>query len=223
MRACTLAILLPLIGFASILGAVAPARAAGTASLTLNWTAPGDDSLTGRASAYDLRFAFDPITPATFQYAVRVIWAPSPAAPGTRQSVTLDNLSTAQVYYFAIKTRDQAGNWSALSNVWAFAPGTEASTRAQLPLALDPPWPNPARGSVSFAYELPTEGPAALEVFDAAGRHVRTLASGPAAAGRTQLAWDLRDDRGIPALAGVYFLRGQLGGQVLTRRFTVLR
>jgi hypothetical protein len=137
--------------------------------------------------------------------------------------VTLDNLSTGIVYYFAIKTRDQVGNWSAMSNVWAYAPGAETSTRVQMPLALDPPWPNPARGSVSFAYDLPTGGPATLDVFDAAGRHVRSLASGPSAAGHTQLAWDLRDDRGIPALAGVYFLRGQLGGQVLTRRFTVLR
>jgi hypothetical protein len=163
------------------------------------------------------------ITPATFESAVKVIWAPAPAAPGTLQSVTIANLAPGIVYYFAIKTRDQVGNWSRLSNVWAFTPGAETSTRVRLPVALDPPWPNPARGSVSFAYDLPTESPAVLEVFDATGRRVRTLASGPSPAGHSQLAWDLHDDRGIPALAGVYFLRGQLGGQVFTRRFTILR
>lgn len=84
---------------------------------TLAWTATGDDSLTGTATTYDVRWSTSPITAANFASANAVTGEPAPAAPGTAQSVTVTGLSRQVTYYFAAKIADEAGNWSAMSNV----------------------------------------------------------------------------------------------------------
>jgi hypothetical protein len=84
---------------------------------TLSWVATGDDSLTGTATAYDIRYSTSPITATTFASATVVSNAPLPAAPGTSQSVVVHNLGRQVTYYFAMRVIDDAGNTSALSNV----------------------------------------------------------------------------------------------------------
>ena len=86
-------------------------------SVALSWTTPGDDSLTGIASQFDLRYSTTPITAANFLSALRWGSMPVPAAPGTRQGVTVTGLSPGTTYYFAIKTADEVPNWSLISNV----------------------------------------------------------------------------------------------------------
>ena len=79
-----------------------------------------------------------------------------------------------------------------------------------------------ARGAeVRFA--LPSRGPVALEVFDVAGRRVRSLASGPFEAGEHAIGWDGRDADGHATAAGVYFVRlvtdhGKSARKVVIRR-----
>ena len=85
--------------------------------MTLTWLAPGDDDQAGLATAYDLRLSTDPINAGTFPGLVPIDGEPVPAAPGTVQSVTLVNLQPGTGYYAALKTVDDAGNWSTLSNV----------------------------------------------------------------------------------------------------------
>ena len=85
--------------------------------VTLHWTAPGDDADTGRAAAYDLRYSTAPIIDdASFGSATRVSGVPAPQAAGATESFTVTGLVAGSSYYFAIKTVDEAGNWSALSN-----------------------------------------------------------------------------------------------------------
>ena len=74
-------------------------------------------------------------------------------------------------------------------------------------LALSPPAPNPSRGSVTMQLDLGGASGAEVAIYDAAGRHVRTLHSGAAGAPRIALAWDGLDERGRRAGAGVYFVR----------------
>ena len=87
-------------------------------SITLSWTTPGDDSLLGTASSFDLRYSTSPITAANFGAATRFTSMPAPAASGTRQSVTVTGLTPATTYWFAIKTADEVPNWAGLSNVY---------------------------------------------------------------------------------------------------------
>lgn len=85
--------------------------------VTLVWTAPGDDGHLGTASVYEMRFSESPITTANWGQASLVPGLPAPQVAGTRQSVTVQGLTHGVSYYFAMRTQDNAGNWSPLSNV----------------------------------------------------------------------------------------------------------
>jgi flagellar hook assembly protein FlgD len=50
-----------------------------------------------------------------------------------------------------------------------------------------------------------------LEVYDVAGRRVRTLIDHFMPAGRQSIVWNQRDDAGAALGAGVYFTRLQVG------------
>lgn len=83
----------------------------------LTWTAPGDDGNSGTAAEYDLRYAPFPITEGTFAIAARAWDAPTPEPAGTPQGHGITGLMACTPYWFALKTRDEVGNWSAMSNV----------------------------------------------------------------------------------------------------------
>jgi phosphodiesterase/alkaline phosphatase D-like protein len=90
---------------------------AGTVSMLLNWTAPGDDGTVGTAALYDIRYSTAPIvTEADFTTAFSVVGEASPVIAGTPQSMTVGGLSSGTTYYFAMKTQDEAPNISSVSN-----------------------------------------------------------------------------------------------------------
>lgn len=86
-------------------------------TLLLGWTAPGNDGTVGLASAYDLRRSTSPITTANFASATPLSPQPTPLIAGSPQTYVVTGLTGGTTYYFAIKTRDGMGNWSALSNI----------------------------------------------------------------------------------------------------------
>jgi sucrose-6-phosphate hydrolase SacC (GH32 family) len=76
---------------------------------------------------------------------------------------------------------------------------------------------------VTLRLDLPGPTRVKLEVFDASGRHVRTLADETFAAGRVSRVWDGRDDHGASVGAGIYFARmstllGERRSRVLLQR-----
>lgn len=87
-------------------------------SVSLRWVAVGDDSLTGRASQYDLRYSTAPLTEANFASAPRWNTMPLPSDPGQMDSTVVTGLNPSTTYYFAIKTADEVPNWSGISNVY---------------------------------------------------------------------------------------------------------
>lgn len=87
------------------------------ASLTLIWTAPGDDGSTGTATQYDIRYSTSTITAANFASATQVSNEPLPKVTGTPETLMVAGLTTNTRYYFALKTADERSNWSAISNV----------------------------------------------------------------------------------------------------------
>ena len=100
------------------LGAATLAHAQGTnGSVTLIWTAPGDDSLTGTATRYDIRYSLFPITEDNFKYCSGPGGLPRPVGPGIVQQFTVFGLFPGLRYYFAMRTADERLNWSRLSNV----------------------------------------------------------------------------------------------------------
>ena len=86
-------------------------------SITVRWTAPGDDGATGTASSYDVRYSTSAITTSNWGSASQAAGEPAPAVAGTQQTYTLGSLSGSQTYYVAIRATDDRGNVSVISNV----------------------------------------------------------------------------------------------------------
>jgi hypothetical protein len=84
--------------------------------VTLAWTAPGDDGDRCTASAYDIRYAAVSVTEGNWATCTQASTEPDPAAPGTEQSAVIHTGGGSNLY-FALKTSDEASNWSDLSNV----------------------------------------------------------------------------------------------------------
>jgi hypothetical protein len=82
--------------------------------------------------------------------------------------------------------------------------------------------PNPFRATTRFAYAAASGARVALDVFDAAGRRVRTLAGGTAPAAGA-IDWDGRDDFGRTVAPGVYPYRLAVGDRAATGRVLRLR
>ena len=88
-------------------------------SITLSWTAPGDDGADGRAVRYDVRYADEPITDAVWDSAAIVPTSRQPERAGTKEHLEVTSLAEG-AWYFALKTADEVPNWSERSN-WAGA------------------------------------------------------------------------------------------------------
>ncbi|UWZ79927.1 CxxxxCH/CxxCH domain-containing protein [Geoalkalibacter halelectricus] len=92
----------------------------------LYWHAPGNDGLEGGpAHRYDIRYRESaPYNPADaidseakWAAATQVVGAPPlPAQPGRSQGFEVLGLNPGKDYFFSVRSVDEAGNWSALSN-----------------------------------------------------------------------------------------------------------
>jgi hypothetical protein len=218
------AIALAALASALLIGWSRPASAVEYGTVNLAWTAPGDDSLVGTATAYDLRYFTIPINLGNFFSATKVSPGPTPLSAGKAQSTTVHGLVPGAWYYFAIRTVDDVGNWSGISNIVRVQASYPLGVGDATELSFSNPYPNPSRASASFSIGLPAASAVDIEAFDVTGRHVRTLMnSSEQQAGHQTLVWDLRDDGGRPLGSGMYLVRARVGGQTFIRRVTVGR
>lgn len=139
---------------------------AGSDSLVLLWTAPGDDGETGQASAYDLRMrtAGPILNEEEFTEAEPVAGVGSPRPAGAQERFVMRGLDPATTYHFAIRTADDVPLLSEISNP---ASGTtlplppSAPTGLQLavlsPVALRVQWLDTADDEAGF--EVERQGP----------------------------------------------------------------
>ncbi|MEE9457051.1 MAG: T9SS type A sorting domain-containing protein, partial [bacterium] len=84
-------------------------------------------------------------------------------------------------------------------------------------------WPNPARDATTIKFELAQPGAVGLEVYDYAGRKIRTLYEGHADAGAKEIAWNVADEAGRPLAPGVYVYRLRTANGTLNRRLVITR
>lgn len=84
--------------------------------------------------------------------------------------------------------------------------------------------PNPFGPRTALAYDVPRAGEhVRIQVFDLAGRLVRTLVDGNQTAGHKSVVWDGRDDAGLPMTSGTYFCRFEAPGCHRNLKMTRLR
>ncbi len=107
------------------------AGSATDSSVTLTWTAVGDDGNAGTASSYDLRYSAAAISEGNISGATPVAGVPIPRAAGQQETFTVTGLAAGTTYFFALRVGDEASNWSPLSNVASRA--TDGQTLPPLP------------------------------------------------------------------------------------------
>jgi hypothetical protein len=216
--------------------AVSLGAGAGRYCVALHWTAPGDDGNTGMASQYDIRWAMSSFNAATFDQQQQV-QAPTPKPAGSDDGVVVNSLQSCTWYYFAMKSIDQYGNTSGMSNVVSVKTKCSGNTQCYPPKASiaernEPTGvtlaagPTPAVSSSLIEYSIPAsrDGEAfEVTVFDVSGRRIATLGDGRARAGTFEAEWDLKTADGSQVGAGVYYVRLRLGTEQATRRIVVVR
>jgi len=106
-----------IVGLALLAPGAVRAQGGGSDSLRMSWTAPGDDGDVGTATRYEMRISTAPITAVNWTSAAVVPGLPTPRPSGTRQQTMVRGLSADTTYYLALRSVDDVGNWSALSNV----------------------------------------------------------------------------------------------------------
>ncbi|MBN2526225.1 MAG: discoidin domain-containing protein [Deltaproteobacteria bacterium] len=103
---------------------VAPAKiddlkqtAVGLNSITLGWTAVGDDEYKGTATAYELRYSETPLSAINFDegtaFAIN-----APLQSGSKESATITGLVESTNYYIGIRVVDDRGNWSPITFIY---------------------------------------------------------------------------------------------------------
>jgi hypothetical protein len=197
----------------------------GYQSADLWWYSVGADSLSCPATAYDLRKSQSSITTGNFGSATQVSGLPTPAAPGTLQTMHVPSLGNCHLWYFAIKVRDSWGNWSAMSNVFSatticFGEGTKPTDAMPIVLALGAPRPSPTAAGTTLRYDIPLKNGGdrfELGIYDVRGRLVKTLRHDAAVPGTFTLAWDRATNDGPRARPGIYFIRMSVGDERRTQ------
>jgi hypothetical protein len=128
-------------------------------------------------------------------------------------------------YYLRIRMVDNQNIWTGPVYVSYEAPSPVAvdgrpTPESGITLAAHP---NPTPRGLTVALTLPRdEASASLALYDLGGRHVRTLARGPLAAGPHTLTWDGLGEDGTRPGAGILFLRLATGAGRVERKVLVL-
>jgi outer membrane protein assembly factor BamB len=148
--------------------------AATDSSLTLTWTAPGDDGSTGTAAGYVVKYSTsEEITETNWASATNYTQSWIPVAAGGAESHIVSNLASNTQYWFAVKAFDEVPNYGDVSNspsgtttVDTTAPAAitdlalTASDNASITMSWTPPGDNGNTGTATgYVVKYSTSGP----------------------------------------------------------------
>ncbi len=89
----------------------------GAAWIDITWTAPAAHDAGGSAAAYEIACVREEITPEAWAELPKLPAPPTPAAAGNREHLRVSALESDETYWVALRSADEAGRWSDLSNV----------------------------------------------------------------------------------------------------------
>lgn len=176
-------------------------------SITLVWTATGDDGLAGRPQLYQVRAATQPLDESSFVTAPFQRVMPATVDAGGTETLVFDGLEAATVYWFALKAVDDEGNPSLISNGVSSQTDVGGPLTGQRGIALAV-LEQPSRGTALFFWQADAAGVGGrqtIHIYDVTGRRLRVLDVGSGVGGKVN--WDGRDSEGRSVPAGLYYAR----------------
>lgn len=154
-------------------------------------------------------------------------WYPSPLVP----TDPLTNLNGQDMKgLWRLTVSDNAGGDVGTLVQWClrivYAPpyvsGVEDDAVPAL-LALRGNYPNPFNPATNIKFDLPARGHVTLQIFDVAGRLVRTLLDETLAASTHTVVWNGTDDTGRQVSSGAYYTRLTSSGGTSTAKMLLLK
>jgi hypothetical protein len=143
-------------------------------------------------------------------------------APPGPYSFVDTNVMAHATYYYRLEAVDRSGQSEFYGPVIATAVAAQLTGRNRLVQSSPNPF-DASAGSTTIFFELAARTRARLEVFDAAGRHVRLIVDEGLGPGEHEAHWDGRNDRGEAVSSGVYFYRLDAGEFSQTRALVHVR
>ena len=136
-----------------------------------------------------------------------------------------------RTYYWRVRADDANGytTWASppyrrfVTYAGAYPTAVESGQSRERVFAARLRGPNPFGNATEIELTLPDRVPVRVRVLDVSGRLVRTIGAETLGAGTHRVEWDGRDDRGVLAAAGVYFMRVQAGGDRASVKCLLLR
>ena len=154
-----------------------------TDSITLTWTAPGDDGNIGTAAGYVVKYSTSgPITDANWDSATTYSQSWTPLSAGSTETHTTSGLSSNTTYWFAVKAYDEVPNYSGISNTPSETTTTSSDTAPPAAIT-DLVASSPTTDSITLTWTAPGDDG---DIGTAAGYVVKYSTSGPI----TDANWD---------------------------------
>jgi len=100
---------------------------------------------------------------------------------------------------------------------------TESPADNPRQLALSQNHPNPFNGGTVIEFDMPSAGPAKLEIFNVLGQQVAEPVNAQCSAGRQRATWAGVFKNGRQAPSGIYFYRLQTAGGSLVRKMVLVK
>jgi hypothetical protein len=138
-----------------------------------------------------------------------------------RTSETSFDVQDSPHAYYVVTTTDMAGNESGPAS---YDPLVDVQDHTPQHFALHQNVPNPFNPATAIEYDVPSPGgKVTIEVFDVAGRLVKTLVSSHKSPGSWSVNWDGKDNNGRNVATGIYFYRLSALGFTRTMKMTLLK
>jgi hypothetical protein len=147
--------------------------------------------------------------------------SPTETASATIDSQTLDSGSET----LWVRGQDAAGQWGNATSLDVVVNSPAAAEEIAIPtrFALYDCVPNPFNPITTIRFALPEPSMVRLNVYDIAGRRVRSLIDEARPAGFESVVWDGRDDAGHPVGSGIYLYLLEAGDHKDTKKMTLLK
>ena len=92
-----------------------------------------------------------------------------------------------------------------------------------IPCMLFPNYPNPFSAETTISFRVLSPCQVKIDICNILGQTMRTIMDKPLESGTHKVVWDGRDSSGKQLQSGAYFARMHVGGDIITRKMTLVK